>query len=127
MTYPTITREGVRALVDQFYGKVREDDLLGPVFFLALGDDWTDHLNKLTEFWCTVVLGTRSFQGNVYGTHMALAEIEPDHFERWLGLFGETVHQLFNDDDAAQFIARAHRVASSLQISFFGDVLVTPA
>jgi len=127
MTYPSITREGVRALVDQFYGKVREDDLLGPVFFLALGEDWTDHLNKLTEFWCTVVLGTRSFQGNVYGTHMALAEIEPDHFERWLGLFGETVHQLFNDDDAAQFMAMAHRVASSLQIGFFGDVLVTPA
>ncbi|MEO8838466.1 MAG: group III truncated hemoglobin, partial [Herbaspirillum sp.] len=95
MKYSSITREAVRDLVDQFYGKVREDDLLGPVFFLALGEDWGPHLAKLTEFWCTIVLGTRTFQGNVYGTHMALIDIEPDHFERWLGLFGETVHQLF--------------------------------
>lgn len=127
MKYSSITREAVRDLVDQFYGKVREDDLLGPVFFLALGEDWGPHLAKLTEFWCTIVLGTRTFQGNVYGTHMALIDIEPDHFERWLGLFGETVHQLFNEEDSMPFMGMAHRVASSLQIGFFGDVLVTPA
>ncbi|MGB7480869.1 MAG: group III truncated hemoglobin [Burkholderiaceae bacterium] len=125
MKHASITRAAVRDLVDQFYGKVRDDELLGPVFYLALGDDWGPHLDKLTEFWSTIVLGTRSFHGNVYGTHMALADIEPEHFQRWLGLFEETVHQLFEPADADSFLTMAHRVASSLQIGFFGDVLVT--
>lgn len=127
MKYPEITRDSVRVLVHQFYGKVREDEVLGPVFYLALGEDWGPHLAKLTEFWSTVVLGTHSFQGNVYGTHMALSDIEPEHFERWLGLFKETVNALFDEEDASQFMSMAHRVASSLQIGYFGDVLVTPA
>ncbi len=124
MKHQEITRAGVRDLVDQFYGKVRDDDLLGPVFYLALGDDWGPHLDKLTEFWSTVVLGTREFRGNVYGTHMALEDIEPEHFERWLGLFEQTANELFLADDAEQFIRMARRVAASLQLGFFGEVLV---
>lgn len=124
MKHQSITRPAVRDLVDRFYGKVRDDELLGPVFYLALGEDWGPHLDKLTEFWSTIVLGTRSFQGNVYGTHMALSDIEPEHFQRWLSLFEQTAHELFEADDAAQFITMARRVASSLQIGFFGDVLV---
>ena len=124
MKHQEITRAGVRDLVDQFYGKVRDDDVLGPVFYLALGSDWDEHLDKLTEFWSTVVLGTRGFRGNVYGTHMALQDIEPEHFERWLELFEQTVNELFLADDAEQFLRMARRVASSLQIGFFGEVLV---
>jgi hemoglobin len=123
MKYDTITRENVRQLVDDFYGQVREDDLLGPVFFLALGGDWSAHLERLTEFWSTIVLGTRSFHGNVYGTHMQLDDIEPAHFERWLGLFEQTARRLFEDEPAEQFIGMARRVASSLQIGFFGEVI----
>lgn len=123
MKYDTITRDNVRQLVDQFYGRVRADDLLGPVFLKALGDDWTSHLERLAEFWSTIVLGTRSFHGNVYGTHMQLNGIEPEHFERWLALFGETAHELFEPDQAAEFIKMARRVASSLQIGFFGEVI----
>lgn len=127
MRHQEITRAGVRALVDQFYGKVRDDELLGPVFYLALGDDWGPHLDKLTEFWSTMVLGTRAFRGNVYGTHMALEGIDPEHFERWLDLFEQTVHALFEPEAAARFVTVAHRVASSLQIGFFGDVMVARA
>jgi hemoglobin len=123
MKYDTITRDHVRQLVDDFYGQVREDDLLGPVFLLALGDDWSEHLERLTEFWSTIVLGTRSFQGNVYGTHMQLNEIEPEHFQRWLGLFEQTVNRLFEPEPAEQFLTMARRVASSLQIGFFGEVI----
>ncbi len=123
MKYDTITRDGVRQLVDQFYGKVRADDMLGPVFLKALGEDWTEHLGRLTEFWSTIVLGTRTFHGNVYGTHMQLNGIEPEHFQRWLALFGQTANELFEPEQAEQFMAMARRVASSLQIGFFGEVV----
>lgn len=127
MRQQEITRAGVRALVDQFYGKVRDDALLGPVFYLALGDDWGPHLDKLTEFWSTMVLGGGAFHGNVYGTHMALEGIDPEHFERWLALFEQTVHALFEPEAGARFVTVAQRIAASLQIGFFGDVMVARA
>jgi hemoglobin len=123
MKHNQITRDNVRQLVDEFYGQVRADDMLGPVFLQALGDDWGPHLERLTEFWCTIVLGTRSFQGNVYGTHMQLREIAPEHFQRWLGLFEQTVNRLFEAEQAEQFLTMARRVAGSLQIGFFGTVV----
>jgi hemoglobin len=120
-----ITYESIQDLVQVFYDRVREDEILSPVFNRALGDDWRPHLAKLVEFWSTIVLGSNSFKGNVYGTHMGLTGIEPAHFERWLGLFEQTARQLFNEQNAAQFLKMARRVASSLQIGFFGDVVVT--
>lgn len=123
MKYDTITRENVRELVDEFYRLVRADQQLGPIFQKALGDDWTPHLAKLAEFWSTIVLGTRSFHGNVYGTHMQLDGIEPQHFQRWLGLFQQTATRLFEPAQADQFITMARRVASSLQTGFFGEVI----
>lgn len=123
MKYETITRDNVRQLVHEFYALVRADDLLGPVFMKALGDDWTAHLDRLTEFWSTIVLGTRSFQGNVYGTHMMLDGIEPEHFKRWLALFAQTAESLFAPKPAAEFLTMARRVAGSLQIGFFGEMI----
>lgn len=123
MKYDTITRDNVKQLVDAFYGRVRDDELLGPVFLKALGDDWTEHLERLSEFWSTIVLGTRSFHGNVYGTHMQLNGIAPEHFRRWLDLFEQTANQLFEEEQAEQFLLMARRVASSLQIGFFDKVI----
>jgi hemoglobin len=123
MKHDTINRDTIQQLVDGFYGKVREDDLLRPVFLTALGDDWDAHLQRLGEFWATVMLGTRSFHGNVYGTHMRLNGIGPAHFERWLALFEQTANQLFEPEPASQFVILARQVASSLQIGFFGDVV----
>lgn len=122
MKYDTINRDNVKELVDHFYGHVRTDDLLGPVFFNALGTDWTAHLERLSEFWSTIVLGTRSFHGNVYTTHMKLIGIEPSHFQRWLALFEQTANQLFVPETAYRFIVMARRVAASLQLGFFGKV-----
>ena len=123
MKHESITPDNVRQLVSQFYARVRADDQLGPIFLKALGDDWTAHLERLTQFWSTIVLGTRSFQGNVYGTHMQLTGIKPEHFQRWLGLFEQTANQLFEPEPASYFITMARRVASSLQIGFFGEVI----
>jgi hemoglobin len=120
-----ITHESIQNLVLVFYGRVREDEILFPVFNKALGDDWTPHLEKLVKFWSTLVLGSNSFKGNVYGTHMALTGIEPAHFKRWLGLFEQTVHELFDEQPAEQFLKMAYRVASSLQLGFFGNVVVS--
>ena len=64
--------ESITQLVHGFYGDVRRDPLLGPVFEKALHGQWDAHLQRLVDFWSTVALGTRSFKGDVFGKHMAL-------------------------------------------------------
>ena len=43
---PMIHDEDLQRLVDRFYARVREDELIGPIFNSAIGD-WPEHLRKL--------------------------------------------------------------------------------
>ena len=70
LTYHTPTVESISELVHAFYADVRQDALLGPVFDEALNGQWDEHLHRLVDFWSTVLLGSRSFKGNVLGKHM---------------------------------------------------------
>lgn len=81
-----IDRSKIETLIHDFYSDIRRDALLGPVFAGAIGDDWGVHLGRMVEFWSTVMLGTRSFSGNVFGKHMAIAGVRAEHFLRWLTL-----------------------------------------
>ena len=120
MTLP-LTSESISTLVHEFYQGVRTDPELGPVFDAAI-DDWEPHLARMVEFWSTTMLGTKSFQGNVYGKHMALPGVQPQHFQRWLALFEATADRLFEPAVAAEFRLVASRIAQSLQYGFFGQV-----
>lgn len=124
MTQLELNHDSLRVLVHTFYDAVREDSELGPVFLRVLGDDWSDHLERLTRFWSTMMLGTREFRGNVYGTHMRLDGIEPVHFMRWLALFDATATRLFTPTAAGALLQAAHRVAGSLQLGYFDKVVV---
>jgi hemoglobin len=120
MTLP-LTQESIATLVHEFYDGVRADPELGPVFNAAI-DDWKPHLARMVEFWSTTMLGAKSFQGNVYGKHMALPGVQPEHFQRWLALFQSTVDRLFEPAVAEEFRLVASRIAQSLQYGFFGQV-----
>lgn len=119
-----LTPESIATLVHAFYDEVRADPVLQPVFDAAIGDNWTPHLARMVDFWCSVMLGSRNFQGNVFGKHMLLTGVTPDHFLRWLTLFEATATRLFNPTDAAEFKTVARRIAASLQYGFFGEVKV---
>jgi hemoglobin len=115
-------RPGLRRLVDDFYADVRRDDLLGPVFSKAVGDNWEPHLERMTEFWSTVMLGTRSFKGNVYQKHVALAEssdVAPAHFLRWITLWNRHTQALFPGAAAEELQSTAAGIGRNLFYGFF--------
>jgi hemoglobin len=126
MTFLTLDRDAIATLVHSFYDEVRADPVLGPVFNGAIGDGWDPHLARMVDFWSTVMLGSQNFQGNVFGKHMALSGIEPEHFRRWLALFQLTATRLFEPAVATEFQTVAGRIASSLQYGYFGKVVVPP-
>src|SRR5688500_6362218 len=84
-------RQDVQYLVDQCYGKVQTDQLLGPVFSHV---DWKHHLPIMYNFWSSMLLGEQSYRGNPLQKHLPLA-IESKHFDRWLELFHQTVDENF--------------------------------
>jgi hemoglobin len=124
MSFLPLDRASITTLVHEFYNDVRADPVLGPVFDNAIGDRWDAHLARMVEFWSTVMLGTHDFQGNVFGTHMALQGIEPDHFRRWLSMFFATTERLFDPAVAHEFQLVGQRIAASLQYGYFGKVVV---
>lgn len=45
-----ITEDNIKILVDNFYQKVGQDELLSPIFNNVI-QDWQPHLNKMYNFW----------------------------------------------------------------------------
>lgn len=117
-----ITEESIHLMVDTFYDRVRKDAVLGPVFDHALHGNWETHLPRMYDFWSTVLLDTKRFQGNVYGKHMALTGITKEHFVRWLAIFKGTLAQLYDEKTANEIAQIAERIAGSLQLGFFGEL-----
>ena len=115
--YSDITEAAIAALVDRFYAKARLDPLIGPVFNQAV-EDWDEHLQKLYAFWSSVMLTTGRYKGNPMAAHLKLP-IQPVFFERWLALWRETAAELFAPNLAAQFAAKAGRIAESLKLALF--------
>ncbi|HNP18775.1 MAG TPA: group III truncated hemoglobin [Fulvivirga sp.] len=107
--------EDVKLLVDQFYGKVRQDELLADIFNNVIQDRWPEHLDKMYRFWQTILLGERTYSGSPFVPHMKLP-VEAMHFERWLKLFYETLEEHFVGPKAEEAKWRAERMAEMFQI-----------
>jgi hemoglobin len=119
MRHDPLTDEALQQLVDLFYGKVREDALLGPVFNAAVAD-WPEHLDKLGAFWSSVMLTSGRYKGNPMAAHLRHArQIKPEMFARWLELWAETANETLDPAGAEAVAAKAGRIAESLQLGLF--------
>lgn len=101
-------------LVEAFYAKIREDDLLGPIFAERIAD-WPPHLIKMKAFWRSVLHNSGEFSGNPMLKHLAIPGLELRHFSRWLDLFYETLREAEGQSAATDLVgARARMIADSL-------------
>ena len=107
------TEDEVHALVHGFYGRVRSDAVLGPVFDRHIAD-WGPHLAKMVDFWSGALRGTARFRGTPMPKHIALPGLSADLFQRWLALFAETTASLPNAPMRERANELAHRIAQSL-------------
>lgn len=116
----------INRLVHTFYGKVRQDEVLAPVFTARISD-WEPHLARMCEFWSSVALMTGIYHGRPMEKHLPLP-VDARHFDRWLRLFGETAGEVCPAAAAAHFIERAARIAQSLEmgIAVSQGVLLPP-
>ncbi len=102
--------DDIKIMVDNFYGKVREDALLKDVFNNVIQDRWPEHLDKMYRFWQTVLLDDHTYYGSPFVPHANLP-VERDHFDRWMKLFYETVDGNFAGEKAERAKWQGERMA----------------
>ena len=103
-------REDIKLLVDSFYQKIIQDDLIGHFFNGVIEIDWDKHYPLLYDFWETTLLGNIKYKGNPMLKHIELSRkhpIRPEHFERWLAHWKSTVEKNFVGTKADEAIQRA--------------------
>jgi hemoglobin len=103
----------IEQLVRAFYARIRDDELLGPIFEARILD-WEPHLRRMCAFWGSVVLSTGTYRGQPMRMHLPLP-VDAAHFDRWLELFERTARDLFDEPVAQYFIEPAHRIATSIE------------
>jgi hemoglobin len=100
----------IKALVDVFYTKVRQDELLSPIFNEVIKNNWISHLQTMYNFWQTLLLGEKTYYGSPFGPHSKLP-IEKKHFDQWLKLFFDTIDEQFSGSKAEEAKSRAEKMA----------------
>jgi hemoglobin len=104
----------ISSLVERFYGRIRADALLGPIFAERISD-WDLHLGRMKQFWRSVLHASGEFAGNPMVKHIAIPGLEQRHFAHWLELFYTTLREVEPSGEATRAVAeRARMIADSL-------------
>ncbi len=102
--------EDIKLLVNTFYEKVQNDDLIGPIFNEKMIGRWPEHLEKMYRFWQTLLLEEHTYSGSPFPPHKHLP-VNQSHFDRWMEIFTETVDSLFAGKLAEEAKVRAANMA----------------
>ena len=123
-TRPDIAgRAEIERLVNTFYAKVREDDLLGFIFNDVAKTDWGAHLPKMYSFWETMLFRSGGFVGNPLAAHARLVPLTAmgrPQFDRWLAVFTATVDELFTGENAERIKNAAADMANVIHAKING-------
>ena len=112
----------IHQVVHGFYGKIRQDPALGPIFNRVIAEDaWPVHLQKMCDFWSSVMLMSGRFHGAPMPAHARIdgqdgQGLNGRHFARWLHLFDQTVAELCPPQAAELFMKKSQMIAQSLQL-----------
>lgn len=110
------SRVDIENLVNNFYEKVRADELLGPIFNEIANVDWAHHLPKMYAFWDFILFDKEEYQGHPLRPHLQLNsfhQLDRFHFDRWLKLFEAAVNELFVGKKAIEAIERAKGIGAT--------------
>jgi hemoglobin len=107
------SEDEVAALVANFYSRVRDDELLGPIFARHVRD-WDRHLPKMVDFWSSALRRTARYRGTPMPVHNALPGLDAALFARWVRIFRATTAAQGNAALQSRADELAERIAQSL-------------
>ena len=112
------SREDLVILVNTFYDRVKVDEVIGHIFNSIIGNDWSVHLPIMYTFWNTVLFGAEGYKGQAIGKHIEIDQkipLQPQHFDRWIELWNDTVDALFEGPNATRIKEKALTMLQLIQ------------
>ena len=106
-------RIDIEILVNNFYDRVKDDELLGRIFDKVMKVDWDKHLPKMYDFWENIVFQTGNYKGRPFLPHLeinAKETLTSNHFDQWLQLFHNTIDDLFEGSIANQLKFKSQNI-----------------
>ncbi len=125
-----VDRPSVEKMVRSFYEKLIQDDIVGPYFIKALGDDlrndkWYEHFQTLDKFWLLMMGEEKGYAGDPMLPHVFIGEMYVETFERWLEIFKEHIYEHYVPEIANKFYSKSvilsERFMKGLEIGKYAD------
>ncbi len=119
-----VTRKDIELLVDEFYAKIRKDELIGFIFTDIAKVNWEKHLPIMYSFFENMLFYTGTYTGNPMELHKHVNRLFPltdEHFMRWNQLFSTTVDELFAGERAELSKQRAKSISAVMQIKILNE------
>lgn len=117
------TPADVHHLVTAFYREVVFDELLEPYFGEVAEVEWAEHIPKLIDYWCWILLGGDGYPGAVTRTHRhlhGLRAIEPAACDRWFDLWVASVDARWSGPTATRAKTHAAALMAGMARHVFG-------
>ena len=116
-------RDDIFLLVRTFYGKVKLDPLLGPIFNGVI-ENWEHHFEHLTDFWQSNLFFEKTYHGDPLQKHAEVDKlvggtITELHFGVWLNLWYLTIDEIFKGETAQIAKNRARNMATFMHLKIF--------
>ena len=115
------SRSDIDHLMRVFYEQALADHVIGYIFTDVAKLDLEHHLPIIGDFWETMLFQSGDYAKygrNPLDVHKTLhlrSAIRPEHFERWLKIFNESVDAEFAGDRADFLKMRANAIAGRMQ------------
>jgi hemoglobin len=107
-------REDIEKVVVSFYSKIRSEATLGYIFNDIAHVDWDKHLPKMFAFWDMILFNKEEYEGHPLKPHLIINnkyQLTAEHFGIWIGLFTDTVDDLYTGPKAEEIKLRATNIA----------------
>lgn len=117
------TRGDIELLVNEFYDRVKQDEIIGFIFIDVAKVNWEKHLPVMYDFFENMLFYTGSYTGNPMELHKKINSHLPlkvQHFEQWELLFNTTVDELFVGTTANLVKQRAMSISKVIQSKILG-------
>ncbi|MDZ4742457.1 MAG: group III truncated hemoglobin [Verrucomicrobiota bacterium] len=105
-------KDGVMRLLNDFYGRVKLDPVLGPVFASRI-ENWEEHLEKIHRFWSFQTGGPDVYEGGM-GRHVGLP-VDTHHFDKWIDEWTISCRKILAPEEAGQMVMVALRFRKILE------------
>ncbi len=118
------SRKDIEILVDEFYSKIKKDELLGFIFTDIANVNWEKHLPIMYSYFENMLFYTGSYTGNPMELHKHVNRLFPlskEHFIRWNLLFSTSVNELFAGENAELAKQRAKSISAVMQIKILNE------